>query len=136
MDSVQSGRETEFLVREHQAMVADYIGSVLDLQTPGLSDEERNRLGLALRFELENQLVPGLFAVAAVILEANVDTLNERIPAWMHRVSTLLPSEAGFLTEAGRKVDPEGYALAMKNLGLTPDRCLNQSQGEMRRSMG
>ena len=36
----------------------------------------------------------------------------------------MLPSEAAFLTEAGRMVDPFCYSLLAENLDLPPDQCL------------
>ena len=38
--------------------------------------------------------------------------------------STLLPEEAAFLTEAGKKVDVSSYGLLAENLELSPDQCL------------
>ena len=36
----------------------------------------------------------------------------------------MLPSEAAFLTEVGKMVDPFFYSLLAENLDLPPDQCL------------
>ena len=43
----------------------------------------------------------------------------------------MLPSEAAFLTEAGRMVDPFSYSLLAENLDLPPDQCLGVQMFEV-----
>ena len=54
----------EFLARHHQRVVGDFIEGLLDRMD--LGDLERNVLGVALRREVETELVPGLAAVQAL----------------------------------------------------------------------
>ena len=60
----------------------------------------------------------------ALLLQASPDALEHDLPEWLERTSTALPSEAAFLTEAGRMIDPKSYALLTENLDLPPDKCL------------
>ena len=69
-------------------------------------------------------MVPSLLAVTAVLLDASPDALQKDLPEWLERTSTVLPSEAAFLTEAGRMVAPFSYPLLAQNLDLPPDQCL------------
>ena len=80
---------------------------------------ERNILEVALRVEVETRLVPGLLAVDALLLEADARTLA-RLPEWLDRVQTPLPSDAGFLSKMGRRVDPGGFQVLEENLFLLP----------------
>ena len=63
-------------------------------------------------------MVPSLLAVIALLLEASPDALQKDLPEWLERTSTVLPSEAAFLTEAGRMVDPFCYSLLSREPGL------------------
>ena len=107
----------DLLARHHRRAVDEFIEAVLDGMD--LDGVERNALGVALRSEVENRLAPGLFAVAALLLEADADALGQ-LPVWLDRVQAALPGEAAFLTEMGRRVDPAGAALLTENLGLLP----------------
>ena len=98
-------------------MVDDFIESVLD--AADLEGVERNVVGVALRREVEEGLVPALTAVTALLLEADADAL-EQLPEWLDGVQAVLPAESEFLTEMGRRVDPEGAALLTENLGFLP----------------
>ena len=107
----------DLLARHHRRALDEFMEAVLDGMD--LDGVERNVLGVALRSEVENRLAPGLFAVAALLLEADADALGQ-LPVWLDRVQTVLPADAEFLTEMGRRVDPEGAALLAENLGLLP----------------
>ena len=107
----------DLLARHHRRAVDEFFEAVLDGMD--LDGVERNVLGVALRSEVENRLAPGLFAVAALLLEADADALGQ-LPVWLDRVQTVLPADAEFLTEMGRRVDPAGAALLTENLGLLP----------------
>ena len=106
------------LARHHRRVVGDFIDAVLDGMD--LGETERNVLGTALRREVETGLVPGLLVVDALLLEAEADTLG-RLPGWLDRVQTVLPAESEFLTEMGRRLDPEGATLLTENLRLLPE---------------
>ena len=82
---------------------------------------QRNELEVKLRFYVETQMAPSLLAVTAVLLEASPDTLQKYLPEWLEWTSTVLPSEAAFLIEASRMVDPFSYSLLAENLDLPPD---------------
>ena len=107
----------DLLARHHRRALDEFIEAVLDGMD--LDGVERNVMGVALRSEVENRLAPGLFAVAALLLEADADALGQ-LPAWLDRVQTVLPADAEFLTEMGRRVDPEGAELLAENLRLLP----------------
>ena len=114
----------EFLAAEHRRLVDEFIRDTADMLAEGLSVAERNGLEVNLRFYVDTQLLPGLLAVTAVLLEASPDALQKDLPEWIEQTSTALPSEAAFLTEAGRMVDPNSYALLSENLALPPDQCM------------
>ena len=114
----------EFLAAEHRRVVDNFIQDAIDVLEKDLGMVERNELEVNLRFCVETQLVPGLLAVNALLLQASPKALQKDIPEWIERSSTALPSEAAFLTEAGRRVDPNSYALLTENLDLAPDQCL------------
>lgn len=44
---------------------------------------ERNELEVNLRFYVETQLVPGLLAVNALLLQASSDALKHDLPKWL-----------------------------------------------------
>ena len=114
----------EFLAGEHRRVVDNFIKDAIDVLAKDLGMVERNELEVNLRFYVETQLVPGLLAVNALMLQASSEALEHDLPEWIERTSTALPSEAAFLTEAGRMVDPKSYALLTENLDLSPDQCL------------
>ena len=114
----------EFLAAEHRRLVDEFIQDTADMLAKGLSVAERNELEVNLRFYVDTQLLPGLLAVTAVLLDASPDALQKDLPEWLERTSTALPSEAAFLTEASRMVDPNSYALLSENLALPPDQCM------------
>ena len=107
---------SEFLALHHQRLVDAFIESVL--AEMDLTDLERNVLGVALRREVETELVPGLVAVQAVFHAADAATLGEGLPEWLDRVSAVMPVESEFLAEMGRRLDPVGAGLLDENLGI------------------
>ena len=113
-----------FLAAEHRRNVAEFIEVVVSIVPSTLGIEERNELEAKVRFQVENGLVPGLLAVVAFLLEASPQDLNRDLPRWIERVSTVLPVDAEALTEAGRQVDPVGYALLSETMGLAQDQSL------------
>ena len=64
--------------------------------------------------------MPSLLAVNALLLGSSSGALEKDLPEWIERVSTLLPAEAAFLTEAGRGVDPLSYSLLSEEPGAVP----------------
>ena len=100
--------------RHHRRVVDESIEAVLN--ELDLGDLERNVVGVELREEVEERLVPGMAAVLALLLEADCRALNESLPEWLDRVSTLLPSESRFLAEMGRCLDLGRYELRAENL--------------------
>ena len=114
----------EFLAGEHRRVVDHFIEDAVGVLAQDMTILQRNELEVKLRFYVETQMVPGLLAVTAVLLEASSDALQKDLPEWLERTSTVLPSEAAFLTEAGRMVDPFSYSLLAENLDLPPDQCL------------
>ena len=78
-------------------------------------------VGVALRREVETELVPGLAAIQAVFYAADAEVLGKGPPEWLDRVSSVMPSDAKFLTEMGRIVDHAGYDLLDENLALMPE---------------
>ena len=109
---------SEFLARHHRRVIADFIESVLD--ELDLGDLERNVVGVALRRELETELVPGIVAIQAVFHAADAATLARDLPKWLDRVSSVMPAESAFMTEMGRQLDPMGYDLLTEDLGIRP----------------
>ena len=105
----------EFLARHHQRVVGDFIEGLLDRMD--LGDLERNVLGVALRREVETELVPGLAAVQALFHAADAEVLGKELPEWLDRVSTAMPAESEFLAEVGRQLDPDGAVLLDENSG-------------------
>ena len=116
--------KSDFLAAEHRRNVDGFIDAVVSIVPCDLGIEGQNELGVKLRFHVENRLVPGLLAVVTSLLEAGPEALETGLPSWIEQVSTALPSDAETLTEAGRQLDPDGYALLEENLGLSPARCL------------
>ena len=114
----------EFLAGEHRRVVDNFIEDAVGVLAQDMTLLERNELEVNLRFYVETQLVPGLLAVNALLLKASPEALQKDLPEWIERTSTVLPSEAAFLTEAGRMVDPFSYSLLAENLNLPPDQCL------------
>ena len=108
---------SEILALHHRRVVDEFIEGVLSQMD--LGDLERNVLGLVLRRELETELVPGIVAIQAVFHAADAATLGGT-PKWLDRVSSSLPAESEFMTEMGRRVDPDGYDLLVENLGVRP----------------
>ncbi len=104
------------LARHHRVVVDRFIESVLD--ELDLGNLKRNALGVALRREIETELVPGLAAVQGVFHAADAETLGKGLPDWLDRVSSVLPAESEYLAEMGRRLDPGGAALLDENLGL------------------
>ncbi len=104
------------LARHHRRVVDEFIESVLD--ELDLGDLERNVVGVALRREVEAGLVPGLVAVQAVFHAADAATLGKSLPEWLDRVSSVMPAEALFMSEMGRRLDPDGVTLLDENLGV------------------
>ena len=92
----------EYLARRHQEV---------DEMAWDMGDLERNILGMALRRELETELVPGIVAIQAVFHAADAAALGKALPEWLDRVSSVMPAESEFLTEMGRYLDPAGYDL-------------------------
>ena len=111
--------EGEFLASRHRAVVDEFIEAVLEEWTCDMGDLERNVLGVALRHEIETRLAPELLALHALLLGVDSATLA-RVPKWLDRVQTQLPSDAGFLTEMGRRVDPGGFQILEENQFLLP----------------
>ncbi len=114
----------ECLAGEHRRVVDHFIEDAVAVLARGMTLLQRNELEVNLRFFVETQLVPGLLAVNALLLKASPQALQKDLPEWIERTSTVLPSEAAFLTEAGRMVDPFFYSLLAENLDLPPDQCL------------
>ena len=100
-------------------MVDEFIEAVLGEWACDMGDVERNVLGVALRSEVETRLVLGLPAVHALFLGADARALG-RIPEWLDRVQIQLPSDAGFFTNMGRRLDPVGSSFVEENAGLLP----------------
>ena len=107
----------ELLARHHGRVISEFIESVLD--DLDLTDLERNVLGVAIRAEVEEKLVPGLYAVAALLLDADARVLGECLPAWLEQAQPFLPAEDEFLAEIGRRLDPAGAALMGGNSCLS-----------------
>ena len=99
------------LAGEHRMVVDRFIEDAAGVLSEGLGIVERNELEVNLRFYVETQLVPGLLAVNALLLEASSEALERDLPEWIERASTVLPAEAAFLTAAGRGVDSLSYSL-------------------------
>ena len=111
--------ESGFLVSAHRRVVDEFICAVVEEWAGDMGQVERNLLGVALRGEIETRLVPELLALHALLLGADAETLGW-LPEWLDRVQTQLPSDAGFLTEMGRRVDPGGFQVLEENLFLLP----------------
>ena len=106
----------DVLACHHGRVISEFIESVLD--DLDLTDLERNVVGVAIRAEVEERLLPGLYAVAALLLDADARVLGEGLPAWLDRVSSVMPGQSTFLSEMGRLLDPSGADLVDENLGL------------------
>ena len=75
-------------------------------------------MGLALRREVETELVPGVVAIQGVFHATDAATLSRELPQWLDQVSSALPAESEFVGELGRRLDPFGYDLLDENLGI------------------
>ena len=117
-------KELAFLAGEHRKLIDGLVEAVLSQLPAEAGIEEWNALGIAVRFHAESVLVPGLLAVTALLLRAGPEALNRELPQWIERTSSVLPGEADLLTEAGRRVDPAGYAMLEESLGLARSQCL------------
>ena len=107
---------SEFLARRHRRVVDEFIEAVLDGMD--LGDLERNVLGVAIRREVEVELVPGIVAIQAVFHAADAVVKGRDLPEWLDQASSVIPVESQFLSEMGRCLDPAGYDLLVGNLGL------------------
>ena len=105
----------DLLARHHWRAVDKFIEGLLDRMD--LTDLERNVVGVAVRREVEEGLVPGLVAVQSLLHAANAETLGRELPEWLDRVSSVIPGDAGFLAEMGRQLDPHGAVLLDENSG-------------------
>ena len=117
---------SDFLARHHRRVVDEFIESVLD--ELDLGDLERNVVGVMLRREVQEELVPGLAAVQALFHAAETAMLRKELPDWLERVSSVIPAESEFLAEMGRCLDPRGAGLLDESLGIRP------GESEVRRS--
>ena len=88
---------SEILARHHRQIVDRFIESVLDGMD--LGDLERNVVGLALRREVEAELVPGIVAIQAVFHAVDAETLGTALPRWLEGVTSVMPAESDFLVE-------------------------------------
>ena len=114
------------LALHHQQIVDEFIEGVLDRMD--LTDLERNVVGVMLRREVQEELVPGLVAVQALFHAADAETLGKELPEWLERASSVMPADVEFLAEMGRRLDPDGDGLLDENLGIRP------AESEIRRS--
>ena len=103
----------------HRSVVSDFIEAVVDEWAGDMREVERNIEGSLLRSELETKQLPGLTAVLALVMEADSETLGRDLPEWLALTSTVLPADAQFLTEMGRRVDPGRHSLLQENSGLS-----------------
>ena len=113
---VLSVKNGDGLARHHNRVISEFIESVLD--DLHLTNLERNIVGVAIRAEVEERLVPGLTAVLALLLEADPEVLGDALPRWLERASSLIPEEAVFLSDVSRRLDPDGAALLEENAPL------------------
>lgn len=109
----------EYLARQHRRVVDEFILAVVEEWAGNQSILEQNLLGSLLRSELEDRLVPALLAVDALLMKADAQVLGKDLPEWLNQVSTVLPAEAEFLSEMGRRVDPVGSGLLEENSVLS-----------------
>ena len=105
--------DREFLANHHRQVVNDFIEGVLSRLD--LTDLERNVVGVAIRAETEERLVPGLTAVLALLLEADSEVLDDALPGWLEQAQAFLPAEDEFLAEMGRRLDSAEAALVGEN---------------------
>ena len=117
---------SEILARHHRRVVDEFIEGVLG--ELDLTDLERNVVGVMLRREVQEELVPGLAAVQALFHAADAAMLRKELPDWLERVSSVIPAESEFLAEMGRCLDPRGAGLLDESLGIRP------GESEVRRS--
>ena len=109
---------SEFLARHHRRVVDESIESVLcELD---LGNLERNVVGVAIRWEVETELVPGIVVIQAVFHAADAAALEKTLPEWLDLVSSVLPTESEFLAGMGQSLDPDGYGLLADNLRIRP----------------
>ena len=87
--------------------------------TGDMADVERNVLGVALRQEVETRLASELLAIHALLLGADGETLAQ-LREWLEVTSVSLPSDARFLNEKGRRLDPVAYEVLEENQALLP----------------
>ena len=106
----------ELLARHHRQIVDRFIESLLD--GLDLGDLQRNVLGVAIRREVEMELLPGIVAIQALFHGADAVTLGRDLPEWLEQVSSAMPAESVFFTKMGQRVDPAGCDLLVDNLGL------------------
>ena len=111
--------ESGFLASAHRRVVDDFIQAVLDEWACDMGDVDRNIVGVALRQEVETRLAPELMALHALLLGADSDALG-RLPGWLDLVQNPMASDAEFLTEMGRWLDPVGSSLVEENAVLSP----------------
>ncbi len=107
---------SEILARQHERLINEFIESVL--AEMDLGDLVRNVMGVALRREVETELVPCLVAIQAVYHAADARVLGQDLRAWLDRVSSVMTAESAFVTEMGWRLDPSGADLGEENLGL------------------
>ena len=107
---------SEFLALHHRRLVDAFIEAVLE--ELDLGDLERNVVGVAIRREVEMELVPGIVAIQAVFHAADAETLGTALPRWLEGVTSVMPAESDFLVEMGRRLDPVGVTLLDENLGI------------------
>ena len=107
---------SEILARHHRRVVDEFIESVLD--ELDLTDLARNVVGLAIRREVETELVPGIAAVQALFHAADSATLARSLPEWLERTSSVIPGGSEFFTGMSRRLDPDGCDLLEENVGL------------------
>ena len=111
--------ESGFLASAHRRVVDDFIQAVLDEWACDMGDVERNIVGVALRQEVETRLAPELLALHALLLGADAEMLG-KLPEWLDLVQNPMASDAEFLTEMRRRVDPVGSSLVEENAVLLP----------------
>lgn len=116
----------EILAHHHRQVVGDFIESVLDRMD--LTNLERNVVGVMLRREVQEELVPGLVAVQALLHAADAETLGKELPEWLEQVSSVMSAEAEFLEVMGRQLDPVGCGSLDEDVGIRP------GESEVRRS--
>ena len=115
----------ELMGDEHRRIVDNFIKEAIDVLAENIAFLERNELEVNLRFYVETQLLPGLLAMNALLLQASPHALEKDLPDWIERAITAPPSEAAFLADAGKMIDLNSYTLLQENLDLAPDQCMS-----------